>query len=225
VLPRRTLFARRAAGRREEQQAIAANIDLVFLVCGLDGDFNLRRLERYLALAAESGARPVVVLNKADLCADIAGRLAETAAVAGTAPVVAVHTQSPEGIAPLRDYLFDGCTAALFAKAGFSKREVLKAHGIVGFPLVEVSCRFMAPSYFSEDVVVESEIIKWGTSSFHVQHRLYKGKLLAVECLETRVWAARSATDAEKIQSKPLPREVIAKFGKSISKTQRRKRG
>jgi 4-hydroxybenzoyl-CoA thioesterase len=120
---------------------------------------------------------------------------------------------------------FDGCTAALFAKAGFSKREVLKAHGIVGFPLVEVSCRFMAPSYFSEDVVVESEIIKWGTSSFHVQHRLYKGKLLAVECLETRVWAARSATDAEKIQSKPLPREVIAKFGKSISKTQRRKRG
>ena len=64
VLPRRTLFARRAAGRREDQQPIAANIDLVFLVCGLDGDFNLRRLERYLTLGAESGADAVVVLNK-----------------------------------------------------------------------------------------------------------------------------------------------------------------
>ena len=71
VLPRRTCFSRRAAGRREEEQPLAANIDLVFLVCGLDGDFNLRRLERYLTLAAESGASPVVVLNKADLCADL----------------------------------------------------------------------------------------------------------------------------------------------------------
>src|SRR5689334_7817785 len=65
VLPRRTLFARRAPGRREDQQPIAANVDIVFLVCGLDGDFNLRRLERYLTLAHESGADPVVVLNKA----------------------------------------------------------------------------------------------------------------------------------------------------------------
>jgi ribosome biogenesis GTPase len=56
VLPRRTLFARRAPGRREDQQPIAANIDLLFLVCGLDGDFNLRRLERYLTLSVESGA-------------------------------------------------------------------------------------------------------------------------------------------------------------------------
>jgi 4-hydroxybenzoyl-CoA thioesterase len=107
---------------------------------------------------------------------------------------------------------FDGCTAALFAKAGFSKREMLKAYGIVGFPLVEVNCRFMAPSYFSEDVVVESEIIKWGTSSFFVRHRLYKGKLLAVECQETRVWAERSTTNPEKIQSKPIPQELIQRF-------------
>ena len=97
VLPRRTLFARRAAGRREDQQPIAANIDLVFLVCGLDGDFNLRRLERYLTLGVESGADAVVVLNKSDLCADVPARLAETAEVAGAAPVVAVHTRSPEG--------------------------------------------------------------------------------------------------------------------------------
>src|SRR4029077_1125511 len=87
ILPRRTLFSRRAAGRREDEQPIAANIDLVFLVCGLDGDFNLRRLERYLALAAESGARAVIVLNKADLCPEAPARLAETSAIAGSAPV------------------------------------------------------------------------------------------------------------------------------------------
>jgi ribosome biogenesis GTPase len=63
VLPRRALFSRRAAGKREDEQPIAANIDVVFLVCGLDGDFNLRRLERYLALAVESSARPIVVLS------------------------------------------------------------------------------------------------------------------------------------------------------------------
>jgi ribosome biogenesis GTPase / thiamine phosphate phosphatase len=82
VLPRRNCFARRAAGKREDRQPIAANIDLVFLVCGLDGDFNLRRLERYLALAAESGVAPVIVLNKSDLCSDAEARQRETEAVA-----------------------------------------------------------------------------------------------------------------------------------------------
>lgn len=125
VLPRRTLFARRAAGRREDQQAIAANIDLVFLICGLDGDFNLRRLERYLTLSMESGARAVVVLNKRDLCADVAARIAETAIVAGAAPVVAVHTQSAEGIAPLRAYLADGCTVALLGSSGVGKSSLV----------------------------------------------------------------------------------------------------
>jgi ribosome biogenesis GTPase / thiamine phosphate phosphatase len=125
VLPRRTLFARRAAGRREDQQPIAANIDLVFLVCGLDGDFNLRRLERYLTLAAESGAAAVVVLNKSDLCVDVAARLAETAAVTGAAPVVAVHSRSADGIAPLRPYLADGRTVALLGSSGVGKSSLV----------------------------------------------------------------------------------------------------
>jgi len=84
VLPRHTCLSRRAAGNRDEEQPLAANVDVVFLVCGLDGDFNLRRLERYLALVAASGASPVVVLNKADLCAGLADRIVETAAVART---------------------------------------------------------------------------------------------------------------------------------------------
>ena len=125
VLPRRTLFARRAPGRREDQQPVAANIDLVFPVCGLDGDFNLRRLERYLTLSVESGAEAVVVLNKSDLCADVAARLAETAAVAGAAPVVAVHTRSAEGIGPLRRYLADGRTVALVGSSGVGKSSLV----------------------------------------------------------------------------------------------------
>jgi ribosome biogenesis GTPase / thiamine phosphate phosphatase len=125
VLPRRTLFARRAPGRREVQQPIAANIDLVFLVCGLDGDFNLRRLERYLTLAEESGAGAVVVLNKSDLCDDIAARTAETQSVAGSAPTVAVHTRSAEGIDPLRPYLADGRTVALLGSSGVGKSSLV----------------------------------------------------------------------------------------------------
>jgi ribosome biogenesis GTPase len=125
VLPRRTLFARRAAGRREDQQPIAANIDLVFLICGLDGDFNLRRLERYLTLAAESGAGALVVLNKSDLCDNVAARLAETASVAGATPIVAVHTRSVEGIGPLRPYLADGRTVALLGSSGVGKSSLV----------------------------------------------------------------------------------------------------
>ena len=107
---------------------------------------------------------------------------------------------------------FDNCTAALFSKAGFSKRQMLKTYGIIGIPLVDVRSRFIVPSHFSEDVIVESEIIKWGTSSFCVQHRLFKGKVLAVECLETRVWAAASANNPDRIESRPVPREVIEKL-------------
>ena len=125
VLPRRTLFARRAAGRREDQQPIAANIDLVFLVCGLDGDFNLRRLERYLTLGMESGADAVVVLNKSDLCADVSSRLAEVAEIAGAAPVVAVHTRSAEGLDPLLPFLVEGRTVALLGSSGVGKSSLV----------------------------------------------------------------------------------------------------
>src|SRR5262249_1813439 len=77
VRPRRSRFSRRAAGMREEQQMIAANVDLALIVCGLDHDFNLRRIERYLTVAREGGADAAVALNKADLCADSQARVAE----------------------------------------------------------------------------------------------------------------------------------------------------
>jgi ribosome biogenesis GTPase len=125
VLPRRTLFSRRAAGRAEDQQPIAANIDLVFLVCGLDGDFNLRRLERYLALAAESGAAPVIVLNKSDACADLAARIEETAAVAGDAPIVACTARTAGGVDPLLEFLGPGRTVALLGSSGVGKSTIV----------------------------------------------------------------------------------------------------
>jgi 4-hydroxybenzoyl-CoA thioesterase len=107
---------------------------------------------------------------------------------------------------------FDACTAALFEKVGLSKREMLKTYGIIGFPVVEVRGRFVAPSHYSEDVIVESEITEWRRSSFCVHHKLFKDDILAVECFETRVWATVSAKDPEKIESRPVPREVIEKF-------------
>ena len=121
VLPRTTLFSRRAAGRREDQQPIAANVDLVFLVCGLDGDFNLRRLERYLTLAAESGAAPVIVLNKTDACDDLAARIEETATVAGLAPIVACSAATGQGLDALDRFLAPGRTIALLGSSGVGK--------------------------------------------------------------------------------------------------------
>ena len=125
VLPRRTCFSRRAAGRREEEQPIAANIDLVFLVSGLDGDFNLRRLERYLTLATESGARPVAVLNKSDLCADLPARLRETQAVAGAASVVTCSARTGEGIDGLFGFVVPGQTVALLGSSGAGKSTIV----------------------------------------------------------------------------------------------------
>jgi ribosome biogenesis GTPase / thiamine phosphate phosphatase len=127
VLPRRTVFSRRAAGRREDEQPVAANIDLVFLVCGLDGDFNLRRLERYLALAAEAGAEAVVVLNKADLCVDVGMRVAESAVVARGAPVVPASTIAAGGLDGLRAFLGYGRTVALLGSSGVGKSAIVNS--------------------------------------------------------------------------------------------------
>lgn len=123
VLPRRTLFSRRAAGRREDQQPLAANIDLVFLVCGLDGDFNLRRIERYLALTAASGATPVIVLNKTDVCGDLPGRLAEAESVAAGAPVISCSAATGR-VEQLVAFLGAGITGALLGSSGAGKSTI-----------------------------------------------------------------------------------------------------
>lgn len=121
VLPRRTLFSRRAPGKGEQEQVIAANIDLTLIVCGLDGDFNLRRIERYLTLAHSSGAEAAIVLNKCDLCLELPARIAETGSIAGDAPVLAISARSPAGIRPVLDLLRPGRTITLLGSSGVGK--------------------------------------------------------------------------------------------------------
>jgi ribosome biogenesis GTPase len=125
VLPRRTAFVRRAAGKKDVAQVLAANVDTVFLVMGLDGDYSLRRLERALVLAWESGASPVVLLNKADLCEDVAARRAEAAAVAPGVPVLAVAAKPGEGLESLSPWLAPGRTVALLGSSGVGKSTIV----------------------------------------------------------------------------------------------------
>ena len=125
VLPRRSRFSRRAAGDPTEEQVVAANIDTVFLVAGLDGDFNPRRIERYLLVAVESGASPVVVLNKADLADDAAAMADVVRASVGDVPVHVVSCQVPGGVDLLRQYLGTGQTAALLGSSGVGKSTIV----------------------------------------------------------------------------------------------------
>lgn len=119
VLPRHTRFLRKQAGARMEAQVLAANIDILFIVTGLDHDYNLRRLERYLVLAGESGARAVIVLNKADLCEDVA--LAVREATALGAPAIALSAQTGDNVAALSEHARPGNTAAFLGSSGAGK--------------------------------------------------------------------------------------------------------
>ncbi len=124
VLPRRTKFSRKAAGEEIEEQVVAANVDVVFLVSALTG-IKLRRLERYLALGWESGAEPVVVLTKADLCAEVAAAAAEVEAVAIGVPVHAVSNVTGEGLDELRPYFAGGRTVAALGSSGVGKSTLI----------------------------------------------------------------------------------------------------
>ncbi|WP_425415816.1 ribosome small subunit-dependent GTPase A [Paenibacillus tianmuensis] len=121
VLPRESKFSRKAAGTAVEEQIVAANIDTVFLVHALNADFNVRRLERYLTLSYESGAAPVVLLSKADLCEDVPGKIAAVEAVAPGVPVHAISSARGEGLDALAAYLKPGRTVALLGSSGAGK--------------------------------------------------------------------------------------------------------
>jgi ribosome biogenesis GTPase len=121
VLPRRAAFVRRAAGARTVAQVLAANVDTVFLVMGLDGDFNLRRVERALVLAWDSGASPVLLLNKADLCPDAELKRVEVERVAPGVPVCVVAAKPGEGLAALEPWLLPGRTVVLLGSSGVGK--------------------------------------------------------------------------------------------------------
>jgi len=127
VLQRRTAFSRLAATDHGQtvEQVVAANVDVVFLTAGLDGDFNVRRLERYLTLGWESGASPVVVLTKLDLCDDVDAALLEVGSIAIGVPVHAVSNVTGEGVEELARYLSAGQTVAALGSSGVGKSSLV----------------------------------------------------------------------------------------------------
>lgn len=127
VLGRRTVFARAAAGRETRRQVVAANVDRVFAVVGLDADYNPRRLARYVARIWASGAEPAVVLNKADLRADLAARVAEVEGACAGVHLYVASALHLEGIAELRASIAYGQTAALVGSSGAGKSTLVNA--------------------------------------------------------------------------------------------------
>lgn len=127
VLTRRTAFVRHGAASATVGQVLAANVDVVFVVVALSGEPNLRRLERFLALAWESGAQPVVVLTKADLCADLPDVVAGVAAAAPGCPVHAVSVLADTGLEDVRRHLAPGRTVVLLGASGVGKSTLANA--------------------------------------------------------------------------------------------------
>jgi len=125
LVQRKSAFKRKSAGAATREQLVAANIDIVFLVSGLDGDFNLRRIERYVTQAWSSGATPVILLNKADVCDDVEGRVVAAQAVAPGVDVHAVSAAQGTGIEAIQGYLRAGVTVALLGSSGVGKSTLL----------------------------------------------------------------------------------------------------
>ena len=125
VLPRRSRFSRRMAGNVTDEQVVAANVNVTFIVMGLDDDYSPRRLERYLLLAGESGAAPVILLTKPDVGEDVDARVAEVHAIAADAPVHVLNPKAGEGVEQVNHYLTRGRTGALLGSSGVGKTTLI----------------------------------------------------------------------------------------------------
>jgi len=109
--------------------------------------------------------------------------------------------------------MFDISTTVLVERAiGMRKIEYLKAYGFTGHPLVETRARFRLPTRFGDEVAIETKLVACGRSSFKVEHRLTLAGALAVEGTETRVWVGRHPNDPARMQSQPIPAEVVARL-------------
>ncbi|OGS45925.1 MAG: ribosome small subunit-dependent GTPase A [Elusimicrobia bacterium RIFOXYD2_FULL_34_15] len=125
ILPRFSKFSRKEAGNITEEQILVANIDIVFLVNGLDGDYNLRRIERYLALAWDSSAKLVILLNKTDVCSDIQKKIAEVESISAGFPVHTLSARNFSGIEILNKYIKKGITIAFIGSSGVGKSTII----------------------------------------------------------------------------------------------------
>ncbi len=121
----------------------------------------------------------------------------------------------PAGIVFFPRYfaMFDSCTTALFSKAlGMSKYQFTRHYEFQGYPMVDTRARFLKPTKFGDDVVIETQVKEFRRSSFDVHHRLTLDGALCVECFDTRVWAEQDPATRKRSDPKPIPAEVIAKF-------------
>ena len=136
VLPRRTCFARKIAGSRTEEQIVGANIDTVFLLSSLNQDLSLRRIERYLLIAWESGANPIIVLSKSDLCDRVGDVIGEVQSVARGVPVHAISVVTGSGLQHIAQYFNRGQTVALLGSWGVGKSTLI--NHLAGVDLLKV---------------------------------------------------------------------------------------
>ena len=125
ILPRKSVFSRKVAGDTTAEQIVAANVDVAFVVTSLDHDFNPRRLERYLAMTWESGARPVILLNKVDVAEDLSAKMDEMSAVALGVPVHVLSAREGTGIEALAPYFAAGQTIAVLGSSGVGKSTLI----------------------------------------------------------------------------------------------------
>lgn len=127
LLPRKGKFSRKEAGVVTNEQVLAANVDVIFIVTGLDGNFNLSRIQRYRTVVMEGGAKPVILLNKVDLCDDLEDKLAALRAIVPEDPIHAVSSFTGEGLEALNEYLKPGVTIAFFGSSGVGKSSLTNA--------------------------------------------------------------------------------------------------
>src|SRR4030042_6604056 len=127
LIPRKSAFSRKVAGQTTEEHVVAANIDVVFIVCGLDLNFNLRRIERYLPVAWESGAWPVILFHKADLCPGADLRTEEVESLALGAGVHTLSASEKKGLEALTPHIHVGKTVAFLGSSGVGKSTIINA--------------------------------------------------------------------------------------------------
>lgn len=125
LLPRASVFLRKAAGSARQEQVVAANVDTLFLCMSLNHDFNLRRLERYLSVAWDSGSRPVIVLTKADLCEDVDKKLTEVESVAFGVDILVTTAMRTDGYEKVLPYVKPGQTVAFIGSSGVGKSTLI----------------------------------------------------------------------------------------------------
>ena len=125
VLPRKSAFVRKAAGKKYAEQVVAANIDVVFICMSLNNDFNLRRMERYIAATWGSGSRPVVLLTKADICEDIQGKISQIETVARDIDILTTSIDDPNTLEKLKNYIKPTTTVTMVGSSGVGKSSLI----------------------------------------------------------------------------------------------------